>query len=94
MRKEVERLLEEGIRSMLRSHGGDVRLLACQDGVATLELLGNCAGCPSADLSTRQAIEETLCGRIPALKEIVLYNPVDAELLEFARKLLRCEAEQ
>lgn len=87
----IEQLLGEQIRPMLQSHGGNVRLTDCQEGIVYVELLGSCAGCPSADLSTRQFMEDTLKAAMPEISKVELSNSVDQDMLDFARKLLRHE---
>ena len=72
LRQEVERVLEERVQPMLMEHGGAVRLLDCADGVVSVELLGACSGCPSADLSTRGFIEDTLRAELPEVERVRL----------------------
>lgn len=91
MREQVERVLEEQVRPMLHSHGGEVRLIDICDGKVLVELQGACAGCPSADLSTRGFIEDTLKAAIPGLTAVELEQTVSEELLDFARNILRGE---
>ena len=86
--QEVDRVLEEKVRPMLREHGGAVRLVECADGVVRVELLGACAGCPSADLSTRAFIEDTLRAELPGVEQVELQRAVSPELLEMARAIL------
>src|SRR5208282_1894137 len=38
----------EKVRPYLRSHGGNVELLACDAGVVRLRMVGSCHGCPSS----------------------------------------------
>lgn len=88
-REEVERVLESEVRPLVAAHGGQLRLVDySEDGTVTVNLLGACAGCPSADLSTRQYIEDTLKSRLPQVSHVELYHPTDPELLDLARKLL------
>ena len=79
------------MRPMLREHGGAVRLLECADGVVSVELLGACSGCPSADLSTRGFIEDALRAELPQVERVELMNAVSPELLELARAILNHE---
>lgn len=88
LRQEVERVLEEKVRPMLREHGGAVWLLDCADGVVSVELLGACSGCPSADLSTRGFIEDTIRAELPEVERVELMNAVSPELLEMVRAIL------
>lgn len=85
---QVERLLEERVRPMLRGHGGEVRLVGCSDGVVSVELLGACAGCPSADLSTRAFIGDVLRAALPEVRQVELDRAVSPDLLDAARRIL------
>lgn len=91
IREQVERVLEERVRPMLHSHGGEVRLVDVQNGTVLIELQGACAGCPSADLSTRGFIEDTLKANVAGLNAVELNQTVSDELLDFARKILNSE---
>lgn len=65
----VRRALDE-VRPYLGSHGGDVELLAVEDGVARLRLEGTCNGCPSSSVTLRTAIEEAVLSAAPELEQI------------------------
>ena len=91
--QRIEAILEEKVRPMLRSHGGEVRWDGYADGVVSVELLGACSGCPSADLSTRGMIEDILRAEVPEVTSVELTQAVDPELLAFARKLLGHETD-
>lgn len=52
-------------------------------------LTGQCAGCPSAYLTTEELIRSTLLTEVPELREVVLEQQVSDDLLEQARRLLR-----
>jgi Fe-S cluster biogenesis protein NfuA len=49
------------------SHGGNVRLVSVQGGVVDLAMEGACGGCPSAEITLTQAIEEAIRERWPGL---------------------------
>ena len=70
-----------------------MRLDGYADGVVSVELLGACSGCPSADLSTRGMIEDILRAEVPEVTSVELTQAVDPELLAFARKLLGHETD-
>ncbi len=92
LRKKVQAVLDEAISPYLAAHGGSITLMDCgEKGVVTVELLGACAGCPSADLGTRQLIEDTLKARLPEITRVELFHQVSPELLDFARRLLSHE---
>lgn len=65
----VARALEE-VRPYLRSHGGNVELLAIEAGVARLRLQGSCSGCPSSTATLKLAIEEAIQKAAPDLQGI------------------------
>jgi Fe-S cluster biogenesis protein NfuA len=65
---EVDRVLDE-IRPYIHSHGGDVNVLEItDDGVARLQMIGSCNGCPMSMLTMRLGIERLLAEKVPQLK--------------------------
>ena len=55
------------VRPYMESHGGDVQLLKLEDGVAHLELVGHCHGCPASAATLELAIKEALEEAAPDL---------------------------
>ena len=53
----------DSVRPYMESHGGDVELVAVEEGVAKLRLVGHCKGCPASEatleLAIKKALEET-----------------------------------
>lgn len=60
----------DDVRPYLGSHGGDVELLAVEDGVARVRLGGTCNGCPSSSVTLRNAIEEAIMRAAPELEGV------------------------
>ena len=60
----------EEVRPYLESHGGNVELVAVQDGVARLRLHGSCDGCPSSTATLKLAIEDAVRKAAPDLEGI------------------------
>jgi Fe-S cluster biogenesis protein NfuA len=60
----IVRALDQ-VRPFLRSHGGDVEILALADGAVRLRLTGNCHGCPSSTATMKSTIEEAICAAAP-----------------------------
>lgn len=87
--KRIERVLEEKVRPDLALHGGNIQTLDCRDGVYRFRLTGQCAGCPSAMLTTETLIKSTLLESVPELKDVVLVSGVSQELLDQARAILQ-----
>lgn len=59
------------VRPYLESHGGDVSLLAVEDGVVRLRLVGSCSGCPSSTMTLKLAIENAIHRAAPEIEEVV-----------------------
>jgi Fe-S cluster biogenesis protein NfuA/nitrite reductase/ring-hydroxylating ferredoxin subunit len=74
----VEAALDE-VRPYLRSHGGDVELVAVEDGVANLRLAGTCNGCPSSSATMRLAVEEAVLKAAPELSRVEAEGATAAE---------------
>ena len=63
--KQIEAVLDEKVRPSLRAHGGELEIDHLEGGVLYIKLLGQCAGCPSADLTNETLIEHELTAALP-----------------------------
>ena len=70
MQDKVEGVLDK-IRPSLMADGGNVELIAVDDGVVKVKLTGACGGCPMASLTLKMGIERILKQEIPEVKEVV-----------------------
>ncbi|MGO0122251.1 NifU family protein [Desulfothermobacter acidiphilus] len=70
MREKVEATLAR-IRPYLQQDGGDVELVAVEDGVVKVRLKGACGGCPMATVTLKQGIERILKEAVPEVREVV-----------------------
>jgi Fe-S cluster biogenesis protein NfuA len=70
MKEKIEAALEK-IRPALQADGGDVELVAVEDGVVSLKLKGACDGCPMATITLKTGIERVLKIQVPEVKEVV-----------------------
>jgi Fe-S cluster biogenesis protein NfuA len=70
MKEKVEEVLGK-IRPMLQRDGGDVELVAVEDGTVKVKLVGACGGCPMATMTLKRGIEAKLKEEIPEVKEVV-----------------------
>lgn len=86
--ERIEQVLDEEIRPQLLLHGGGLETVSLTEGRYTFRLIGQCAGCPSAYLTTEELIRGTLLERFPQLREVVLEQGVSADLLAQAKRLL------
>ena len=87
----IQRILEEDVRPALMAHEGDVELISYESQVVKVKLHGKCSGCPSAYLTTEELIEAKIKEKMPEVKDVVLVQEVNPELLDFARRILNHE---
>lgn len=84
------RVVEEKIRPILQTHGGDIELLDVDaEGFAKVRLTGACGGCPGAQHTLHEIVEAELRQGCPEIKGIIPVFTVDQELIEAALKILR-----
>jgi Fe-S cluster biogenesis protein NfuA len=71
MKEQVQTILDNDVRPMLQSHGGDVELVdVTEDGIVTVKLQGACAGCAGARATLQGVVEENLKKQCPEVKEV------------------------
>ena len=88
--KRIEAVLDEKVRPALRAHGGEIAPERLEDGVLYVKLLGQCAGCPSADLTNETLVEAELTRALPELvRRVTVVQTVSDELWDQAKRLLR-----
>lgn len=88
--KRIEAVLDEKVRPALRAHGGEIETDRLENGVLYVKLLGQCAGCPSADLTNETLVEAELTADLPQLvRKVAVIQTVSDELWEQAKRLLR-----
>ncbi|MCW2952874.1 MAG: nitrogen-fixing NifU domain protein [Conexibacter sp.] len=59
-----------GVRPYLESHGGDVELVAVQEGVVRLRMQGSCEGCPASAMTLKLAIEKAILDAAPDVDRV------------------------
>jgi len=65
----------EKIRPFLNSDGGDVKIVELSDdGVLTLEFLGNCSSCSMSNMTFKSGIEENVLKEAPEVKLVQVTN--------------------
>ena len=60
----------KSVRPYLGSHGGDVELLAGEDGVAHVRMQGSCEGCPASAMTLKLAIEDAVLKAAPDVDRV------------------------
>ena len=88
--KRIEAVLDEKVRPVLRAHGGEISIDRLENKVLYVKMLGQCAGCPAADLTNETVVEAELVQAVPELvQRVAVIQEVSDELWEQAKRLLR-----
>ena len=88
--KRIEEVLDEKVRPSLRAHSGEIQVDHLEDTGRYVKLLGQCAGCPSADLTNETLVEAEVVKALPELvQKVAVIQTVSDELWEQAKRLLR-----
>jgi Fe/S biogenesis protein NfuA len=87
----IKSVLDEAVAPHFMEHSGNIEIVSVDDGVCRVRLLGACANCPSAFLDTEEMIKEPIMTAFPEIRNVVLIQETNPELLSFAYKLLRHE---
>lgn len=90
---EIEAVLNKSVRPLLRAHGGDMQVLSFEDGVVRFKLLGRCAGCAAADITSEELIHTELTNALPQVKQAVLVNEISRSLMDQAAAILKMRHE-
>ncbi len=71
MKEEVQKAIDR-IRPNLQADGGDVELIAVEDGgVVKVKLTGACHACPMAQMTLKNGIEKFLKQEVPGVQSVV-----------------------
>ncbi len=65
LKQRIQHVVSEEIAPLLQMDGGSIEVIAVQEGVVQVRLLGTCAGCPSTVRAIIMGIEEELRRRVP-----------------------------
>lgn len=69
MEDKVSKVLES-IRPGLQMDGGDIELVAVEDGVVKVRLMGACAGCPMSMMTLQMGVERAIKREIPEVVRV------------------------
>ncbi|BAD40030.1 NifU family protein [Symbiobacterium thermophilum] len=67
--ERVERALDL-IRPAIRMDGGEVELVAVEDGVARIRMVGACGGCPMSTMTLKMGIERAVRQQVPEIRAV------------------------
>ncbi len=65
----IEAALER-IRPAIRRDGGDVWLIKVEDGVAFVQMIGACGGCPASNATLKGGIEAVVREDVPEIRAV------------------------
>ena len=68
--QQIVEILTGEVNPGLAAHGGEVRLIRLEEGVAILQFGGGCQGCSAVDMTLKDGVEKSLMDRIPDLKGV------------------------
>lgn len=69
LEEKVKAALEE-IQPMIEAHGGGIKIVSVKNGKVVIKILGACLGCPMAEATFGQGMEEMIKDKVPQIKEI------------------------
>lgn len=71
MKDQVADIIRQ-LRPAVQSDGGDIELVAVDEtGIVTVRLHGACIGCPSAAITLKMGVEQSLKDNIPEVTKVV-----------------------
>lgn len=93
MEQRIRTVLKREIDPILQRHHGRAVLVKVEEGVATVRLEGACAGCPDAEATFETVVRAVLRREIPAIRDVVMDESGEEEMLQLARAILRASTE-
>lgn len=88
--QDIQTVLDERVRPLLRAHNGDVEITGIEEGrVVRLRLLGACAACMGAEQTVNDVIVASLREACPAVGEVLVETGVSRELIDEALRFLK-----
>ncbi len=69
-KEDVSKAIQD-VRPSLQADGGDIELVdVTEDGVVKVQLQGACNGCPMAQMTLKQGVEQYLKEKIPQVTAV------------------------
>ena len=85
----IQKIIAEKVNPLLEKHLGGMVLQDYADGVMTVKFTGACRACYAAEDTLDNVVKDIFSREMPEVKDILLDNSVDDDLLDFARSLMR-----
>ena len=58
------------IKPQIQADGGDIDLVAIENGIVKVRLRGSCVGCPMSALTLKAGVERVIKQRVPEIKSV------------------------
>jgi Fe-S cluster biogenesis protein NfuA len=65
LKQRIQHVVNEEIAPILQMDGGSIEVIAVQDGVVQIRLVGACGSCPGSVHAVIMGVEEELRRRVP-----------------------------
>ncbi len=67
--EQVQEVLDK-LRPFIQRDGGDIELVAVEDGVVKVRLMGACGSCPASTITLKAGVERALIEEVPGVVEV------------------------
>jgi Fe-S cluster biogenesis protein NfuA len=67
--EQVQEVLDK-LRPFIQRDGGDIELVAVEDGVVKVRLMGACGSCPASTITLKAGVERALMEEVPGIVEV------------------------
>lgn len=68
MKEDIQKVINEDVQPLLASHGGGVELIdVTPDNIVQVKLAGACGGCPGAQATLRNVVEQAIRAKVPGI---------------------------
>jgi Fe-S cluster biogenesis protein NfuA len=73
IKQKIIQVVDAQVRPMIESHGGGIDIVDFDDksGVLQVALTGGCCGCPGAQATIRNMVQNVVQRTVPEVKEVV-----------------------
>ena len=89
MYEDIEAVLDEHVRPLLRTHGGEMEIIEVGGRRRPLQAQGQVRRLSGGRLTTEELIQTALTEHLPHIKRAVLVQDISPELLDEARSILK-----
>lgn len=88
MEKKIKNEIEKKAKEYFKEHNGGLEVIAFENKILKVKMLGQCSNCPSAVLELETFLSEEIKERFPEIERISVINDISDEMINFAKKLL------